>query len=104
MGEKVLLRLPAVVVVVVDMTRKVGVTRLHLSLDPLFVRHAQHPIQLILTSSITITIIITDTHPHPNNIHPKIPFCLLHRVHPIPLPTSIPTRAFAVLPREVQRL
>ena len=92
--------LQVVVLVVVDMIRKVGVTRLHLSLDPLFVRHAHHPIQLILTSSI----IITDIHPPHNNIHPKILFCLLLHVQPILLPTFTQTRAFEVLPREVLRL
>ena len=82
MGEKV-------VVVVVDLIRKVGLTRLHLSLDPLFVRHAPHPIHPIQTSS-TNTIAI---HPHPNQTPLKIhssPHQRVHRTHPR---TSTPTHA-----------
>ena len=47
------------------MIRKVGVTRLHLSLDPPFVRHVRHPIQLfpilIIITIISISIINSST-------------------------------------------
>lgn len=93
-----------VMVVVEDMTRKVGVTRLHLSLDPPFARHAHHPIQLILTSSILIILITLDIHPPPNNIHRKIHFSPPRPVHPTLRRTSTQTHAFEVLlPREVLR-